>query len=167
MEKSIGQGISADLTVSFQCEKLWNCTISGERICGKSNSVDIGIDCSFMKEQREICYTFGKGKTFRGFCRSEMQILIREHTKSFDADWKCRNGRCSFFERKSGISERCGISTDLYTGIKSRNFAAASSGGIISTYTKYEENELEALLNWADVVCIGCGLGKVIVPEQY
>ena len=31
---------------------------------------------------------------------------------------------------------------------------------IISTYTDYEENELESLLNWADVVCIGCGLGQ-------
>ncbi len=31
---------------------------------------------------------------------------------------------------------------------------------IITTYDIYDENQLSELLAWADVVCIGCGLGK-------
>ena len=31
---------------------------------------------------------------------------------------------------------------------------------IVSTYTEYEEEKLQSLLKWADVICIGCGLGK-------
>lgn len=37
---------------------------------------------------------------------------------------------------------------------------------IISTYTAYNEEELEQLLAWADVVCIGCGLGKSRTSEE-
>lgn len=36
----------------------------------------------------------------------------------------------------------------------------------MSTYTAYEEEALASLLKWADVVCIGCGLGKSKVSEQ-
>lgn len=31
---------------------------------------------------------------------------------------------------------------------------------IISGYMGYDEEELKTLLGWADVICIGCGLGK-------
>ena len=37
---------------------------------------------------------------------------------------------------------------------------------IVSTYTAYEEETLASLLGWADVVCIGCGLGKSEVSGQ-
>lgn len=38
---------------------------------------------------------------------------------------------------------------------------------IVSTYTEYEEEKLQSLLKWADVICIGCGLGKAGPPGRY
>ena len=37
---------------------------------------------------------------------------------------------------------------------------------VITCYGNYDEAELTGLLNWADVVCIGCGLGTPDVSEQ-
>ena len=37
---------------------------------------------------------------------------------------------------------------------------------IISCYSEYDEEKLEILLEWADVVCIGCGLGQSSTSEK-
>ena len=37
---------------------------------------------------------------------------------------------------------------------------------IISTYTEYDVENLHRLLGWADVVCIGCGLGRTDISEK-
>ena len=37
---------------------------------------------------------------------------------------------------------------------------------IISCYMEYEEDGLKDALEWADVVCIGCGLGKSRTAEM-
>ena len=37
---------------------------------------------------------------------------------------------------------------------------------VISCYSRYDEGQLDGLLEWADIVCIGCGLGQSAVSEQ-
>lgn len=37
---------------------------------------------------------------------------------------------------------------------------------IISCYDSYDDSQLSHLLDWADVVCIGCGLGMGQISEK-
>ena len=37
---------------------------------------------------------------------------------------------------------------------------------IVSVYTEYDRQQLESLMHWSDVVCIGCGLGQSHTAEQ-
>ena len=55
----------------------------------------------------------------------------------------------------------------IYTAEENRNvLQQLLPEAIISCYGRYNESELSGLLNWADIVCIGCGLGMSDTSEQ-
>ena len=72
----------------------------------------------------------------------------------------------AYLSAKSAYISGCGL-VQIYTEETNRVILQQLlPEAIVSTYTVYEEEALAALLKWADVVCIGCGLGKSKVSEQ-
>ena len=66
----------------------------------------------------------------------------------------------AYLSAKSAYISGCGL-VQIYTEETNRVILQQLlPEAIVSTYTVYEEEALAALLKWADVVCIGCGLGK-------
>lgn len=158
--KVLGKAFRADLTVSFQCEKLGTVLFPGKEYAGKVIPVDIGIDCSFMKEQREICYTWEREDIPRLLPERKANSHKGTYGKVLMLTGSEGMAGAAFLSAKAAYRSGAGL-VRIYTPESNREILQQLlPEAIISTYTDYEENELESLLNWADVVCIGCGLGQ-------
>lgn len=158
--KVLGKAFCADLTVSFQCEKLGTVLFPGKEYAGKVIPVDIGIDCSFMKEQREICYTLEREDIPRLLPERKANSHKGTYGKVLMLTGSEGMAGAAFLSAKAAYRSGAGL-VRIYTPESNREILQQLlPEAIISSYTDYEENELESLLNWADVVCVGCGLGQ-------
>ncbi len=162
----LGTAFRADLTVSFACEKLGTVLFPGYDYAGRVVPVEIGIRTDFFAGNQEVCYT------------------LEEADLSGRLPLRVKNSHKGTYGRILMITGSRGMSGAAYLSAK----AAYMTGGglvqiyteesnrvilqqllpeaIISTYTDYEEERLGELLEWADVLCIGCGLGQSGTARQ-
>lgn len=72
----MGIAFRADLTVTFQCEKLGMVLFPGKEYTGKTAVVDIGIHSSVFQKHRRLLIHWN-GQIFPGCCQSGSRILIK------------------------------------------------------------------------------------------
>ncbi len=164
--KVLGCAFYADFTVAFQCEKLGTVLSPGREYAGKVRAVDIGIDTAFYRENKDICFTLEK---------KDLPLLLPVRKEN---SHKGTYGKVLMITGSQGMAGAAYLSAkaaylcgaglvQIYTEKSNRAILQQLlPEAIISVYEQYEPEHLETLLKWADVVCIGCGLGKTQISEK-
>ena len=155
----LGVVFKADLTATFQCEKVGMVMFPGKMYTGKTVVCQIGIDTSIYKEIEDICFTYDK---------TDINELIPKRRPDTH---KGSYGRVLMITGSKGMAGaaflsaygayKCGAGlVQIYTAEENRTvLQSLLPEAIISTYTEHDADKIKELLLWADVICIGCGLG--------
>lgn len=162
----LGTAFRADITITFAAEKLGCVLYPGHSYAGKVIIADIGISKHIFEKEPDVCYTFET---------QDLPALIpARHPNSHKGTYgkilmitgtKGMAG-ASYLSAKAAYAMGGGL-VRIYTAEENSNvLQQLLPEAIISTYTEYDEEELEWLLTWADVVCLGCGLGKSKTAEK-
>lgn len=162
----LGCAFRADLTVSFQCEKLGTVFFPGAKYAGNVKVVDIGIDTGLFENIKEVAYTL-----------EETDLAKRIPERKADSH-KGTFGKVLMLTGSKGMAGAAYLSASaayavgaglvqIYTEESNRVILQQLlPEAIISTYTAYDEEKLDQLLKWADYICIGCGLGQNNISES-
>lgn len=162
----LGVAFRADLTVSFACEKLGSVLFPGYEYSGEVVPAKIGIATDIFRKQTDICYTLDREDLFEMLPKRKKNSHKGSYGKILMITGSKGMSGAAYLSAKSAYISGCGL-VQIYTEETNRVILQQLlPEAIVSTYTVYEEEALAALLKWADVVCIGCGLGKSKVSEQ-
>ena len=162
----LGVAFRADLTVSFACEKLGSVLFPGYEYSGEVVPAEIGIATDIFRKQWDICYTLDREDLFEMLPKRKKNSHKGSYGKILMITGSKGMSGAAYLSAKSAYISGCGL-VQIYTEETNRVILQQLlPEAIVSTYTVYEEEALAALLKWADVVCIGCGLGKSKVSEQ-
>ena len=164
--KILGTAFYADLTVAMACVKVGSEMYPGKYCAGKTVAVPIGIDPKFFSTDEEVCVTYDR-------CDIPELLPARKpdsHKGSYGKVLMITGSRgmagAAYLSAKAAYAVGAGL-VQIYTAEENRTvLQQLLPEAIISCYHEYDQEKLSALLDWADVVCIGCGLGKSEVSEQ-
>ena len=162
----LGIAFRADLTVSMACVKIGCELYPGKEYAGETVAAPIGISTDIFKEDPSVCMTYD---------REDLPVLLpRRKANSHKGSY----GKVLMITGSSGMAGAAYLSAraayavgaglvQIYTSENNRTvLQELLPEAIISCYQEYEEERLDKLLAWADVVCIGCGLGQSRLSEQ-
>lgn len=149
----------ADLTVSFQCAKLGCVLYPGRDYAGEVTVTDIGVDTSVLEGDREAAYALEE--------KDIKTMLPERRPNSHKGDY----GKALIIAGSRGMAGAAYLAAlaayrtgaglvQIYTPEENRTILQTLlPEAIIRCYDFFDEKELLRLLNWADVVSIGSGLG--------
>lgn len=163
--RELGIAFQADLTITFACEKLGMALYPGYALSGKIIVADIGIDSKFFAD-KDVTYTFEK--------KDLKDILPARKAESHKGSYgkvlmitgsKGMSG-AAYLSAKAAYTAGTGL-VQIYTVEENRVILQQLlPEAIITAYSAYDKEQIESLLEWADVVCIGCGLGQSELSEK-
>lgn len=155
----LGIAFQADVTVTFQLEKLGLVLYPGRAYGGKVIVSDIGIHTEALLEDPKLAYLCEE-RDYRRLLpvrRADSnkgtygKLLVIAGSKGMSG--------AAFLNAKAAYLSGAGL-VRIYTPEENRVILQQLlPEAIVSTYTEYREEELLTLLSWADAVCIGSGLG--------
>ena len=162
----LGTAFRADLTVAMECVKLGCELLPGKNYAGETVAAPIGIRDDILKDDLQVCFTYD---------REDLPELLPERTAD---SHKGSYGKVLMITGSSGMAGACYLSArsaygvgaglvQIYTAEDNRAvIQQLLPEAIVSCYRQYDREQLAGLMKWADVICIGCGLGKGTVSEQ-
>ncbi len=162
----LGEAFRADITVTFQTEKLGLVFYPGREYAGKIHIADVGIYTDTLKADREAAYACDE-KDYRAMLPvrkadankgSFGKLLVIAGSKGMSG--------AAYLNARAAYLAGAGL-VRVYTPEENRVILQQQlPEAIITAYTDYREEELLELLEWADVVCIGSGLGMSGTSEK-
>ncbi len=177
----LGVAFRADYTVTFQCEKLGCVLFPGAEYAGFVHVSDIGIDTSVFVKEEDVCFTLDskdmacflpqrpadshKGTYGKVLMITGSRGMAGAAYLSARAAYTCGAGLVRIYTHESNrailqqLLPEAVISTYGDDVVES----AIGEGGVADVGIEKPESDgekLSSLLAWADVVCIGCGLGQ-------
>ena len=189
--KVLGEGIKVDLTTAIQCEKRGTVLFPGKSYAGKVVTVDIGIETAYRKGYKskrgnmlksghedvpESGHTvFGNEDCCYAYEPSDVKVNI---PKRWENSHKGTYGKVLVIAGSVGMSGAAYLTAratygvgvglvQIYTPEENRTvLQTLLPEAIITTYESEEFSLLEELLHWANVVCIGPGLGTSQKAEE-
>ena len=162
----LGTAFQAELTVSMACVKLGCELFPGKEMAGRTVPVPIGIDPGFFDDKKDVCFTLD---------RECLPSMLPERKKD---SHKGTYGRLLMITGSAGMAGAAYLSAmaayavgaglvRIYTSEDNRVILQQLlPEAVITCYKDYEESDIRELLEWADTVCIGCGLGQSETSEQ-
>lgn len=162
----LGEAFRADLTVAMACVKLGCALFPGRSYAGKTVPAAIGIDPAFFRGKQDVCFTYDK---------TELRELLPPRKEDSN---KGTYGKVLMISGSSGMAGAAYLSAKaaytvgaglvrIYTVSDNRTILQQLlPEAVLTCYEDYEEEQLKELLAWADIVCIGCGLGQSSVSEK-
>lgn len=162
----MGVAFGAELTVTFGYEKLGTVLYPGNHYGGRVYVVDIGIPTNALPVNDKIYFTYDesdfsthlpkrRANTHKGSYGKVLMIVGSEGMAG-----------AAYLSAKAAYVIGAGL-VQIYTHFENR--AALQTllpEAIIKTYTTFDKNELHRLIDWADVLTVGCGLGKSLVAKE-
>lgn len=157
--EALGTAFKADVTVSFQNEKLGTALYPGREYAGKVIVKDIGVDIANQKADKGTAVTL------------EEKDIPRLMPKRVPDSHKGTYGKALIIAGSRGMAGAAYLSAlaaykvgaglvQIYTAEDNREILQTLlPEAIIKCYDFFDERELIQLLKWADVVSIGSGLG--------
>ncbi len=162
----LGIAFRAELTVSMECVKLGCELFPGKSRSGETIAAPIGISTKIFDGNTEVCFTYD---------REDIPLLLP--VRSADSH-KGSYGKVLMITGSSGMAGACFLSAkaaysvgaglvQVYTAEENRSvIQQLLPEAIVSCYGGYDHAQLSQLLGWADVVCIGSGLGTDGTSEK-
>lgn len=164
--KVMGIAFKADITVAIAFTKLGLVLYPGCEYAGDILDSDIGITEDALPKEEIMAYRYTPNDLNEKFPKrkpnshkgSYGRVLLIAGSKGMaGAALLCAK---AVYEVGAGLVQ-------IYTSEDNRVILQESlPEAIISTYNEYDEKQLQQLLSWADVVGIGCGLGKSSTSVQ-
>ena len=161
----MGIAFCADLTVAIAFPKRGLFLQEGNVCAGKILTGDIGISSETFSEGT-VTFGYEKQDLFLGFPKRK----INSHKGSYGkvlmiAGSKGMSG-AAYLSAKAAYAVGAGL-VQIYTHEENRVILQQLlPEAIITTYDTFDSEQLEKLIQWADLIGIGCGLGKSDTAER-
>ena len=161
----MGIAFCADLTVAIAFPKRGLFLQEGNVCAGKILTGDIGISSETFSEGT-VTFGYEKQDLFLGFPKRKKN----SHTGSYGkvlmiAGSKGMSG-AAYLSAKAAYAVGAGL-VQIYTHEENRVILQQLlPEAIITTYDTFDSEQLEKLIQWADLIGIGCGLGKSDTAER-
>ena len=164
--KVMGVAFQADMTVAIAFAKRGQMLEAGNPYVGKLKVADIGIYIDAVMSEDKLTYCYD----YEDFKRQFPKRTPNSHKGSY--------GKVLLIVGSKGMSgaallcARAAYATgsglvQIYTHEDNRVIIQKSlPEAIVSAYTEYDENQLKQIIDWADVVGIGSGLGMSDTAEK-
>ncbi len=157
--KILGTAFYADLTVAMACVKVGCEMYPGKYCSGKTVAVPIGIDPKFFSADEAVCVTYD--------CCDIPELLPARkpdsHKGSYGKVLMITGSRgmagAAYLSAKAAYAVGAGL-VQICTAEENRTvLQQLLPEAVISCYHDFDREKFSGLLDRADVVCIGCGLG--------
>lgn len=161
-----GIAFQADYTVTFQREKLGLVLYPGKTYAGKVVVTDIGISLRTMEADPGVAYYMEKEQ----YKKRMPKRPADSHKGTFGrllviAGSKGMSG-AAFLNGMAAYRMGAGL-VQIYTEESNRSILQTLlPEAIVATYTEFDKEEVKRLLDWADTVCIGSGIGATKTSKK-
>nr|WP_294494389.1 NAD(P)H-hydrate dehydratase [uncultured Mediterraneibacter sp.] len=156
----LGTAFQAELTVGMTCVKIGCELYPGKKYAGYTEAVSIGIDPEIFSENHDVCVTSDTEDIPHMLPKRTQDSHKGSYGKVLMITGSSGMAGASYLSARAAYSVGAGL-VRVYTDEANREvLQQLLPEAVISCYHSYDEKRLEELLNWADVVCIGCGLGE-------
>ena len=156
----MGMAFRADLTVTFACEKLGTILFPGGQYAGKTMVADIGIDSSMFRDNPDVCYTYEPADLSLIMPRRQADSHKGTYGKVLMITGSDGMAGAAWLSAKAAYETGAGL-VQIYTARENQIILQTLlPEAIIRPYISFDSEELRQLIDWADVVTIGCGLGQ-------
>ncbi len=161
----LGVGFEADYTITFGFEKIGQKLYPGKRYCGQTVTVDIGISSHSLTENRAVLHCMTKDD-LTDLPKAQVDANKGSVGKVLLIAGSDVMAGAACLAAYSALSTGCGL-LKVYTSEKNRDILLTKiPEAIVVCYDKYDEKELLDLMQWADAIAIGPGLGQSKTAEQ-
>ena len=167
--KILGVAFKADLTVTFAYAKAGQIFFPGKLYSGEVTVRDIGIWNPHLGEEEDVYFTLEKSDV-----KKKMPARIPDSNKGsygrvlLIAGSKGMSG-AAYLSAKAAYLTGAGL-VRIYTEESNRQILQQLlPEAVMTTYSVEDEQplkELPELLNWANVICLGCGLGMSDLSKE-
>ena len=161
----MGIAFCADLTVAIAFPKRGLFLQEGNVCAGKILTGDIGISSETFSEGT-VTFGYEKQDLFLGFPKRKKNSHKGSYGKVLMiASSKGMSG-AAYLSAKAAYAVGAGL-VQIYTHEENRVILQQLlPEAIITTYDTFDSEQLEKLIQWADLIGIGCGLGKSDTAER-
>ena len=161
----MGIAFCADLTVAIAFPKRGLFLQEGNVCAGKILTGDIGISSETFSEGT-VTFGYEKQDLFLGFPKRKKNSHKGSYGKVLMIAGSKGMSGAAYLSAKAAYAVGAGL-VQIYTHEENRVILQQLLPEvIITTYDTFDSEQLEKLIQWADVIGIGCGLGKSDTAER-
>lgn len=161
----MGIAFCADLTVAIAFPKRGLFLQEGNVCAGKILTGDIGISSETFSEGT-VTFGYEKQDLFLGFPKRKKNSHKGSYGKVLMIAGSKGMSGAAYLSAKAAYAVGAGL-VQIYTHEENRVILQQLlPEAIITTYDTFDSEQLEKLIQWADLIEIGCGLGKSDTAER-
>ena len=161
----MGIAFCADLTVAIAFPKRGLFLQEGNVCAGKILTGDIGISSETFSEGT-VTFGYEKQDLFLGFPKRKKNSHMGSYGKVLMIAGSKGMSGAAYLSAKAAYAVGAGL-VQIYTHEENRVILQQLlPEAIITTYDTFDSEQLEKLIQWADLIGIGCGLGKSDTAER-
>lgn len=161
----MGIAFCADLTVAIAFPKRGLFLQEGNVCAGKILTGDIGISSETLSEGT-VTFGYEKQDLFLGFPKRKKNSHKGSYGKVLMIAGSKGMSGAAYLSAKAAYAVGAGL-VQIYTHEENRVILQQLlPEAIITTYDTFDSEQLEKLIQWADLIGIGCGLGKSDTAER-
>lgn len=161
----MGIAFCADLTVAIAFPKRGLFLQEGNVCAGKMLTGDIGISSETFSEGT-VTFGYEKQDLFLGFPKRKKNSHKGSYGKVLMIAGSKGMSGAAYLSAKAAYAVGAGL-VQIYTHEENRVILQQLlPEAIITTYDTFDSEQLEKLIQWADLIGIGCGLGKSDTAER-
>lgn len=161
----MGIAFYADLTVAIAFPKRGLFLQEGNVCAGKILTGDIGISSETFSEGT-VTFGYEKQDLFLGFPKRKKNSHKGSYGKVLMIAGSKGMSGAAYLSAKAAYAVGAGL-VQIYTHEENRVILQQLlPEAIITTYDTFDSEQLEKLIQWADLIGIGCGLGKSDTAER-
>lgn len=161
----MGIAFCADLTVAISFPKRGLFLQEGNVCAGKILTGDIGISSETFSEGT-VTFGYEKQDLFLGFPKKKKNSHKGSYGKVLMIAGSKGMSGAAYLSAKAAYAVGAGL-VQIYTHEENRVILQQLlPEAIITTYDTFDSEQLEKLIQWADLIGIGCGLGKSDTAER-
>lgn len=161
----MGIAFCADLTVAIAFPKRGLFLQEGNVCAGKILTGDIGISSEAFSEGT-VTFGYEKQDLFLGFPKRKKNSHKGSYGKVLMIAGSKGMSGAAYLSAKAAYAVGAGL-VQIYTHEENRVILQQLlPEAIITTYDTFDSEQLEKLIQWADLIGIGCGLGKSDTAER-
>lgn len=157
--KILGVGFQADVTITFGFAKVGQKIFPGRNYCGMLQVVDIGVSEQSLKDTNPQ-FRYLDVEDLEELPKTAMDANKGSVGKVLLIAGSDEIAGAAFLAAYSALSCGCGM-VKVYTTEKNRDVLMTKlPEALVVCYDKYNEKQVLELMQWADAIAVGPGIGQ-------